>query len=152
METVSERIGQEMTEAPRTAPKSLGVEEAWKLLRDGGFRHLPVVEEGRVVGVVSERDLRQAVAVSDRASLRLGDVMTAQPYCVASDAPLVEVVREMARKKYGCAIVLGRKGEVAGIFTRRDAMWILVGLLEKEPQEQVRVGAIEKYLFPNYLV
>lgn len=146
------RIENNMTTKPLTVSKETGVKKAQQMLKAGDFRHLPVVEGGRVVGVVSDRDLSQAVALSDRAELTVGDVMIRDPYCVPQGTPLISVLKEMAMKKYGCAIVLGRKDEVSGIFTRRDALWILIGMLEKEPHESIRKGLIENYFFPNYLV
>ena len=46
-----------MTEDPTTLPPGAGTDEALDLMLSGGFRHLPVVEAGRVVGVVSMRDV-----------------------------------------------------------------------------------------------
>jgi CBS domain-containing protein len=52
-----------MTEAPVTAPSELPIEEAARLMLNGGFHHLPVVEEGRPVGVVG---LRSAISALRR--------------------------------------------------------------------------------------
>jgi CBS domain-containing protein len=41
-----------------TLPPGAGALEALRLMQDGGFRHLPIVQEGRVVGVVSRGDFR----------------------------------------------------------------------------------------------
>jgi CBS domain-containing protein len=46
-----------MTEDPTTLPPGAGTDEALKLMLSGGFRHVPVVDAGRVVGVVSMRDV-----------------------------------------------------------------------------------------------
>ena len=146
------RVENSMTSAPRFATKSMSVKQAWQVLKEGDFRHLPVIEAGKVVGVVSDRDLRQAVAVSDRVELAVSEVMTQEPYSASIGTPLIEVVQEMIEHKYGCAVVLDSMGHVAGIFTRTDAMRILADLLQKEPQSAVRKLGFEKYLFPNYLV
>jgi CBS domain-containing protein len=47
-----------MTRKPQTMPPGCTAIEALRLMHDGGFRHVPVVEEGRVVGVVSRGDFR----------------------------------------------------------------------------------------------
>jgi CBS domain-containing protein len=47
-----------MTHKPETMPPGRTAIEALRLMRDGGFRHIPVIEDGRVVGVVSRGDFR----------------------------------------------------------------------------------------------
>ena len=49
-------VSEVMTENPRTAIPQMGAVAALLMMRDGGFRHLPVVEEGQVKGVISMRD------------------------------------------------------------------------------------------------
>lgn len=51
-------LAQVMTANPTTLPPHHGAMEALRVLDDGGFRHLPVCEEGRVVGIVSRYDFR----------------------------------------------------------------------------------------------
>ena len=125
------RIENGMTSTLSLATRSMSVSQAWRILKEGDFRHLPVMEGRQVVGVVSERDLRQAVALADRVGLKVGEVMSADPYCVPIGTTLVDVARQMNRNKYGCAIVQDERGRIAGIFTRTDAMRILIELLEK---------------------
>jgi len=50
-----------MTPRVITASPEEGLKGAWKLLKEHGIRHLPVLEEGRLVGIVTDRDLRQAL-------------------------------------------------------------------------------------------
>jgi len=63
--TSDARVRQWMTEDPVTAPPDMGFEEAQKIMLDKGFRHLPVVEGRKVVGIVSIRDLMR-IALDDR--------------------------------------------------------------------------------------
>ena len=53
-------IGHWMTRAPQTVSPDATVEEALRRMVDGGFRHLPVVEDGRVIGMLSMRDVSRA--------------------------------------------------------------------------------------------
>ena len=55
-------VGELMSHDPRTVEPGVGVKEALRLMLKGGFRHLPVVSEGRVVGIVSLRDLAKTLA------------------------------------------------------------------------------------------
>jgi CBS domain-containing protein len=59
------RVRQWMTEDPITATPEMALEEAAQIMLDNGFRHLPVVEDGQVVGIVS---LRRVVAAAQPAA------------------------------------------------------------------------------------
>jgi CBS domain-containing protein len=52
------RLGDVMTAAPSCMPSGCTAIEALRLMQDGGFRHVPVVEKGRVVGIVARGDFR----------------------------------------------------------------------------------------------
>ena len=85
---------------------------------------VPVVnEDGRVVGIVSERDLAlvEALPGVDPAVVLVEEAMTGDPRVVAADAPLVEVVELLAEHKYGAAVVTEER-RLAGIFTTVDAL------------------------------
>jgi CBS domain-containing protein len=56
--TESTRLRQVMTKNPDCLPPRHTAIDALRLMRDGGFRHVPVVHEGRVIGVVSRGDFR----------------------------------------------------------------------------------------------
>ena len=49
-----------MTQDPQTVERKTPVMDAMQILRTGGYRRLPVVEEGRLVGIVTDRDLKDA--------------------------------------------------------------------------------------------
>ena len=53
----STRLSEVMTGAPQTLPPDATLQEAAQAMTAGNFRHLPVVEDGRVLGVISQRDL-----------------------------------------------------------------------------------------------
>jgi acetoin utilization protein AcuB len=98
--------------------------EAHDLMIDHEIRHLPVVEAGRLVGVVSDRDI--AAVDNDGASqqlmerLRVRDVCTLDFYAVPPEEPLDAVLEAMAERRLGSAIVT--EGEkIAGLFTATDA-------------------------------
>jgi acetoin utilization protein AcuB len=118
-----------MTMTPRTIEANQPIVAARRIMREYGVRHLPVVDErGRLVGVVSERDIHVAQATSaDRVSVE--EIMTAKPYAVAPNVLLQQVVRNMAAKKLGSAVVV-EHGRVLGVFTTTDALDVLADALE----------------------
>jgi acetoin utilization protein AcuB len=60
--------------------------------------------------------------------VRVEEVMATNVYSASPDAPLDEVVHEMVKHKYGCAVIM-QHGEVVGVFTSIDAMEALSGIL-----------------------
>jgi len=150
--TKRSKIENRMTEYPATATPKMSVTSAIDLMRNHKIRHLPVVVKGKVVGVVSDRDLRQAELLSDSMQLLVSDVMTPRPYCVKVGTPLEEVASVMAKRKLGCAIVLSRKNRVVGIFTTTDGMKVLSEVLKSSPRALSSGRSVEQLLEDAYLI
>jgi acetoin utilization protein AcuB len=120
-----------MTLSPHTIGKDQPLEVAHRLMRAHDIRHLPVLEGGRVIGVVSQRDLHlvETLRDVDPAKVTVEEAMTPDPYTVAPEAALIEVVRAMARAKLG-SVVVTRGGRPVGVFTTIDALRALEQQLE----------------------
>lgn len=119
-----------MTAMPHSIGRDIPVARAISMMREHRFRHLPVQDGGRLVGVLTDRDLKLATSFEGSDELLAEDVMTPDPYVVAPDAPLDQVASAMAEHKYGCAIVQQGNGKVVGIFTATDGMRVLAETLE----------------------
>ncbi len=109
--------------------------EALALCRERRIRHLPVLEEGRLVGIVSDRDLRSAAPAlghPGRASvleeIQVSGVMTRDVVTTRPDDPIEEAANRMRQKRIGCLPVV-EDGELAGIVTSSDVMEALVQLM-----------------------
>lgn len=114
-----------MTPMPHTIGAKIPIQTARAIMREYGIRHLPVQEAGKLVGILSDRDVKLASGFTDAHHLTVDEVMSQDPYTVSLNAPLNLVVAEMAEMKYGCAIICQDNGKVAGIFTAVDALRIL---------------------------
>jgi len=103
---------------------------AHRMMREHHIRHLPVLHEARIVGIISDRDLNliETLRDVDPKVVTVEDAMTPDPYVVGPDAALDEVVATMAEKKYGCAVV-AQHDHVVGIFTTVDACRAFAELL-----------------------
>lgn len=119
-------VGELMTPCPVAIRPEQSLACAHALMRSHGVHHLPVVEEGRVVGVVSQGDLRllESVADVEIEQVPVEEAMIHHPYTVWADTPLSEVLQHMLDRRLGSALVVDRRG-LAGIFTAFDAMLAL---------------------------
>jgi acetoin utilization protein AcuB len=117
-----------MTPTPHTIGSDQKLETAHRMMREHGLRHLPVLRAGKLVGVISQRDLYfvEALAGVDVSVDAVADAMTSEVYTVTPEERLADVVTEMAEHRYGCTVVVER-GRVVGIFTATDALRVLAG-------------------------
>jgi acetoin utilization protein AcuB len=111
-----------MTPMPHSIGAKITIPEAQSMMREYRIRHLPVKDGGKLVGIITDRDVKLASAFADVAKLTVDEVMSQDPYTVSPDAPLDRIVSEMAEKKYGSAIIQQDNGKVVGIFTAVDAL------------------------------
>jgi acetoin utilization protein AcuB len=122
-----------MTRQPWTIRKDATMSQAHELMRAHRVRHLPVIEAGKLVGIVSDRDLHllETLPDCDTSEVTVDEAMTEDVYAVGLDDPVDTVVEHMAERKYGCAVVANRRGAVEGIFTTVDALQVLADVLRK---------------------
>lgn len=111
-----------MTTSPFTIGADQPMARAHEVMRKHRIRHLPVLSAEKLVGVLSDGDLNliETLRDVDPKNVMVEEAMTDQVYTVSPDAPVDEVVKEMARHKYGSAIVIDNH-KVVGVFTTIDA-------------------------------
>lgn len=100
-------------------------------MNQAGYRHLPVVENDKLLGIITDRDVRLAVnspVVNEEADLiretvldeiRVGDCMTPDPQCVSSDSPAYEVADLLSLNKFGAMPVVD-EGRLLGMISYID--------------------------------
>ena len=124
-------IAERMTRTPQLIGAEQSIAAAHHLMRTNGIRHLPVLHGGKLVGVVSQRDLHFIESLRDvnPEEVSVEEAMTQDVYAVPPRTPLKEIVTEMAERKLGSAVVVeGQK--VVGVFTTVDALDTLAGILD----------------------
>jgi acetoin utilization protein AcuB len=125
-------VAKYMTAGPHTIGREQSLTAAKQLMHKNHVRHLPVLHAGKLVGVVSERELDLISALPGSKQLSVEDAMVPDVYTISEDARLETVAEEMARLKIGSAIVL--KGvEVVGMFTAVDGLRALADVLRAQP-------------------
>jgi acetoin utilization protein AcuB len=123
-------IADRMTKTPHLIGAEQSLKTAHELMRAHQIRHLPVLHGGKLIGVLSERDLHlvETLRDVDPETVRVEEAMSQDVYAVPPKTLLREVVNEMAARKLGSAVVIdGLK--VVGVFTTVDALETLSGML-----------------------
>lgn len=124
-------ISKYMTTTPVTIPGDTTLADSAEIMRKHAIRHLPVVDEGKLLGVLTDRDVKfaETFADVDPSSITAEETMTDDPYNVTPDTPLDEVTSTMAERRYGSAVIM-QNGHVVGIFTTVDACRCISELFE----------------------
>jgi acetoin utilization protein AcuB len=120
-----------MTYVPKSIAFDQTLAEADTYMKGLHLRHLPVLKNEKLVGILTDRDIKLVLNFKDADpnTMTVEDAYTPAPYFTSPTTPLNEVVAEMAEKKYGCALVVDN-GKLVGIFTEIDAYKALSELLE----------------------
>jgi acetoin utilization protein AcuB len=143
-----------MQAAVLTITPKTSLPEALRLVQHRGIRHLPVVEDDRLVGIVSDRDLKRAMASSatslERHELRylldtvtVDEIRTRAVITIGRMFPIEEAARIMVKEKVS-ALPVTEQGRLVGIVTETDVLELFVrGMGAGEPSSRidVRLGA-----------
>lgn len=108
------------------------VKEAFMLLKSMGIRHLPVVKNGVLKGIVTDRDLRrpklsdvfkswdQLYRINDE--IQVEDIMTRPTLTIPEEATIQEAAKIMAKNRIGALPVTDKKGKLYGIVSESDIL------------------------------
>jgi acetoin utilization protein AcuB len=122
-----------MTPAPLTIGRDQPLTRAHEVMRAHGIRHLPVLDGGKLVGIVSLRDLWFIETLKDVVvgSVAVEEAMTPDPVSVSPTTPVTEAARIMAEHRYGALLVTDGP-HLVGVFTTIDALRALVVIGEQK--------------------
>lgn len=141
--TEPKRVADIMTREPVCLHEEDNLGEIAQDMERYQFRHLPVVDGTKLVGLVSHRDLlRHTVSALEQAEVGrarnerlqqdtfVAHVMTRDPRTVTEDDSVGQAARVIMEGHFGCAPVVDGDGTLVGIVTEHDLLQYLVGLLE----------------------
>jgi acetoin utilization protein AcuB len=115
------------------------MQDAMGLLKEHGIRRLPVMKKGKLVGIITDRDLKKASA-SDATTLeihellylltevKVKDIMTKDPITVPPDYTVEETAQVLLESKISGAPVVDNSGKVVGTITQSDLFRVLMSL------------------------
>ncbi len=121
--TMNDQIENFMTHAVHTIGVDRPLTEAHELMAKHRIRHLPVLDGGKLVGMLTDRDLAlvESFGDVDQKKDSVAEAMSPDVFAVELGTPVAVVAHQMARRKIGSAVVQ-RGTKVVGIFTAIDAL------------------------------
>ena len=119
-----------------TITKGAPPDAALEFMREDGHRHLPVMADFKIEGIISERDLLMHVGKNWGNMMIVDDVMNTSILAAYETDLLGEVAFQLSSEKKGSAVILDKEGNLTGIFTTTDALNALVELLYPEAREK----------------
>ena len=132
-----------MTLKPISIRSDEPVGRALQLMLEHGIRHLPVVDGDRLVGILSDRDIRQSWGKSFEVTKEtdfcqsVSEIMTGSPVCAKVDASVEEAVELMVRHRIGALPVIDLYDRLVGIFTETDALQYCLFLMKRYQKKRV---------------
>jgi acetoin utilization protein AcuB len=135
------KVSRYMTQKLITATPAMSVKQAFLLMRTHRVRHIPVVEGEKLVGIISDRDLRRprwAEELDDWTAYyqvdenhTVADIMTRSPETVRASDDVRKAVTIFRDRRYGALPVLNKDGELVGILSAQDLLGALDEFLSK---------------------
>ena len=120
-----------MTKSPHTIGVEQTLAAAHRAMAEYGVRHLPVLHGGKLVGIVSQRDLTFIDSLNgvEPTETLVSEAMATDVYTASARDGVKSIAAQMAQHKYGSAVIV-EAGQVVGVFTTIDALRALVGILD----------------------
>ena len=130
--TARMRCREIMTSDVTTATRDMTLQQAAVLMRDGDMGSIPVVEGGKLVGILTDRDIVvRSIAEGRGADTPVSEAMTTEVFSVKPDDFAFEAIRIMGDRQVRRIPVVGENGELAGIISMADVA------LEMEDQVEI---------------
>jgi CBS domain-containing protein len=121
-----------MTKTLRTATPDMSVGQVAAIMRDGDMGAVPIVDNGMLSGIVTDRDIVvRVVAEGKGADTAVSEAMTTELFTVRPDDFVFQAIRLMGDKQVRRVPVINEKGELAGIISMADVA------LETEDERQI---------------
>jgi acetoin utilization protein AcuB len=128
-----------MTREVITVEEDVSIMKASKIMKEKGFQHLPVIRKGRLTGIVSDRDLKEAHPSKATTldihelyylldKLKVEKVMSKNPHTVGGDETIDKAAALMLKHDISALPVVDQKGDLQGIITKGDVFRAMVSV------------------------
>ncbi len=127
-------VGDLMTRDVITLQETDGLMQGDDLVKRHRIRHLPVVRDGKLVGMVSDRDLIRALSRQSASTTPpltpISDIMTRGLETVTPETPARDAIHKLLDHRFGCLPVVDGSSRLVGIITESDFMRLAARLLD----------------------
>ena len=128
-----------MTREIITVEEDVSIMKASKIMKEKGFQHLPVMKHGRLTGIVSDRDLKEAHPSKATTldihelyylldKLKVGKVMSKNPHTVRGGETTDKAAALMLKYHISALPVVDQRGDLQGIITKGDLFRVMVSV------------------------
>ncbi len=130
MSTDSERVKENMVKHIYFVEENDSLKVAHELMQEEQFRHLPVLKEGKLVGILSDRDVLLAASTSDKGMIEVPDIkvcdaMTRHPVTCRETSSISDVAGVMIDRKIDCLPVVDERRKLVGVITSTDLLALI---------------------------
>jgi acetoin utilization protein AcuB len=139
VETAKRMTSKLITVAPQDS-----LAKAKALMDSGNFRHLPVLEDGKLIGILSDRDIQRHSGYLD--STRVDAVMTSDPVTITATTTVEEAARLMLRLKISAVPVVD-DGTPVGILSTSDILRAFLDAERTHEQEELLRQAVRTWRY-----
>ena len=119
---MSTTVNEIMTPMPHTIGHDIPVAKARAMMSEYKCHHLPVLDGGKLVGVISDRDIKMVEQIPKGDEVPVEDLMTDEPFVVAPTQTVAQTVQGMLERNINSAIVSATAESPWGIFTSTNAL------------------------------
>lgn len=137
------KVEEWMVKNPIVVTRDQKIQDCINLMREHSIRHLPVVEKKKLIGLVTESDLREVFLATLIEDVTIEGVMISDPMTVTPDTEIEDAAKLIYYHKIGGLPVVDEYGQVVGILTVADlveAFIELMGLLKSSSRVDVVLG------------
>ena len=114
-----------MAQNPATLDRNENLDMVESIMNHGRIRHMPVVEDGRVVGIISQRDLFRSATSAVIKTIKVKEVMTEKVLTISPEASIQDAARLMIDNRIGCLPVV-EADRLIGLVTKTDILRYVV--------------------------
>ena len=119
---MSTPVREYMTLMPHTVGHDINVGKAKEMMKQYSCHHLPVLDGGTLVGIISDRDIRTVEKLKNSDEIAVEDIMSDEPVTIPATEDVYQVAMLMHQKKIGSVIISASESSPWGIFTATDAL------------------------------
>lgn len=122
---MSDLVKDHMTLMPHSIRIDMQIENAIDMMKKYSCHHLPVLDGGKLVGIISDTDIKRIRKLPNNLKFKVEVIMSEDPVMVQPEDDIFQVTMLMFQKEIGSVIVSGAADEPWGIFTSTDALSFL---------------------------